>query len=44
MVYVQKRIALGIKMLQYFTMRVWDFRSTNFQALNLKLSPAEDLM
>lgn len=44
MVYVQKRIALGIKMLQYFTMRVWVFRSTNFQALNQKLSPEEDLM
>lgn len=44
MVYVQKRIALGVKMLQYFTMRVWIFRSTNFQALNKILSPEEELM
>lgn len=41
MVHVQKKIATGMEVLHFFTMRDWDFRSTNFEALNNKLSPEE---
>lgn len=44
MVYIQKRIAVGMEVLQFFTMREWNFRSDNFQRLLKFVTPAEDEM
>ncbi|CAO1377125.1 unnamed protein product [Diamesa serratosioi] len=44
MVHVQQRIAVGMEVIQFFTMRDWDFRSTNFESLMTKLSPEESIM
>lgn len=33
MVRVQKRIAVGMEVLQYFTMRRWNFKNDNLKAL-----------
>lgn len=44
MVHVQKKIAVGMEVIQFFTMRDWDFRSTNFQSLIKTLSPEESIM
>lgn len=41
MVRVQKRIATGLEVLQFFTTRAWDFKSNNFREL-LKLLTPED--
>lgn len=42
MVHVQKRIAVGMEVLQFFTMREWCFKSDNFQGLLKTISPDED--
>ncbi|VVC44765.1 Male sterility, NAD-binding,NAD(P)-binding domain,Fatty acyl-CoA reductase, C-terminal [Cinara cedri] len=41
MVRVQKRIAVGMEVLQYFTMRKWNFKNKNTQALLDNLSEEE---
>jgi len=41
MVRVQKKIFVGLGVLQFFTTRRWKFTSENFKAINEKLSPAE---
>lgn len=44
MVYVQKRIAVGLEVVQFFTMRHWDFRSDKLGVICEKLSPSEHKM
>ncbi|CAO1398848.1 unnamed protein product [Diamesa tonsa] len=44
MVYVQKRIAVGLEVVQFFTMRHWDFRSDKLGVICEKLSPSEHEM
>lgn len=41
MVRVQKKIFVGLGVLQFFTTRRWDFRSENFKAISEKLSTEE---
>lgn len=41
MVRIQKKIFVGLGMLQFFTTRQWDFRSENFKAVYRNLSPEE---
>lgn len=41
MVRVQKRIAVGMEVLQYFTMRSWNFKIENTKALIADLSERE---
>lgn len=41
MVRVQKRIAVGMEVLQHFTMRSWDFKITNTKNLISGLSETE---
>lgn len=41
MIRVQKKIYVGLGVLQFFTTRNWDFRSDNFKAVFEKLSPEE---
>ena len=41
MVYVQKRIAIGLEVLQFFTMHKWDFKSGNFNGLIKHQTPDE---
>lgn len=41
MVRVQKRIAVGMEVLQYFTIRKWDFVNTNTKGLLDNLSEEE---
>lgn len=44
MVYVQKRIATGLEVLQYFTMHKWNFKSDNFNGLAALQTPDESEM
>ena len=44
MVYVQKRIATGLEVLQFFTMRQWNFKSDNFNSLVALQTPEESEM
>lgn len=41
MVHVQKKIAVGMDVLAFFTMNDWNFRSKNFQSLVKIQSPEE---
>jgi fatty acyl-CoA reductase len=41
MVHVQKRIAVGLEVLQFFTMHHWNFKSSNFNGLIKEQSPEE---
>lgn len=41
LVRVQKRIFIGLGVLQFFTTRQWDFRSDNFQNIYKNLSAEE---
>ena len=41
MIRVQKKIYIGLGVLQFFTTRQWDFKSDNFRQMFLKLSPEE---
>lgn len=41
MVRVQKRVQVGLEVLQFFTMRAWDFKSTNYDALWPQLQEAD---
>lgn len=41
MVYVQKRIATGLEVLQFFTMHQWNFKSENFNGLVALQTPDE---
>ncbi|CRL03600.1 CLUMA_CG016511, isoform A, partial [Clunio marinus] len=41
MIRVQKKIYVGLGVLQFFTTRQWDFRSNNFKEIYRKLSPEE---
>lgn len=41
MVYVQKRIAVGLEVLQFFTMHKWNFKSENFNGLVKQQTPDE---
>ncbi|KAI8127244.1 putative fatty acyl-CoA reductase [Lucilia cuprina] len=41
MVRVQKRIATGLEVLQFFTTRAWDFKSNNFRELQKLLTEEE---
>lgn len=41
MVHVQKKIAIGMEVLQFFTMRDWKFKSDNFENLANFISPEE---
>jgi fatty acyl-CoA reductase len=38
---VQKKIFVGLGVLQFFTTRQWDFRSDNFKAVYARLSEEE---
>lgn len=44
MVYVQKRIATGLEVLQFFTMHQWNFKSENFNSLVALQTPEEHEM
>lgn len=44
MVHVQKRISVGMEVIQFFTMREWNFRSGNMDALTKLQTPDEDEM
>jgi alcohol-forming fatty acyl-CoA reductase len=41
MVHVQKKIAVGMDVLKFFTMNNWNFKSDNFQSLLKKQSKEE---
>lgn len=41
MVFVQKRIATGLEVLQFFTMHKWNFKSDNFNGLVATQTPDE---
>ncbi|CAD7076620.1 unnamed protein product [Hermetia illucens] len=41
MIRVQKRIALGLTLLQFFTMHSWDFKSENYERLFKNLGPKD---
>ena len=41
MIRVQKKIYIGLGVLQFFTTRIWDFRSDNYKKINTTLSPEE---
>lgn len=41
MVYIQKRISVGMDVLQFFTMREWKFKSDKFEGLIEHQSPEE---
>jgi fatty acyl-CoA reductase len=41
MVYVQKRIAVGLEVLQFFTMHKWNFKSDKFNGLAIAQTPDE---
>jgi fatty acyl-CoA reductase len=41
MIRVQKKIFVGLDVLQFFTTRRWDFRSDNFKAIYHRLSEEE---
>lgn len=41
MIRVQKKIFIGLYVLQFFTTREWVFKSDNFQAIYNKLKPEE---
>lgn len=41
MVHVQKRISVGLEVVQFFTMRKWHFRADNFEKLNDHTSKEE---
>jgi len=41
MVRVQNRISVGMEVLQYFTIRSWNFKIENTKALNANLSEKE---
>ena len=38
MVKVQKKVSSGLKLLQYYTTKEWEFKSENFQKLQTKLN------
>lgn len=44
MVYVQKKISVGMDVLKFFTMNNWDFNSDNFQNLTGEQSKSERVM
>ena len=44
MVHVQKRIYIGLFVLQYFTTRLWDFKIENFRNLSKSLNAEEKVM
>lgn len=44
MVHVQKRISVGMEVIQFFTMRAWHFKSNNLENLISLQTPAEDEM
>lgn len=44
MVHVQKRISVGMEVVQFFTMREWKFKSDNFNTLRQAITPEEDKM
>jgi fatty acyl-CoA reductase len=41
LVNVQKRISHGLKVLQYYTSRKWDFKNDNFQSLYKELNDVD---
>jgi fatty acyl-CoA reductase len=41
MIRVQKKIYIGLGVLQFFTTRIWDFRSDNYKKIYHTLSPEE---
>lgn len=41
MIRIQTRISDGLDVLQFFTMRKWDFKSDNFAAIMSYLSPKD---
>nr|QRC76219.1 fatty acyl-CoA reductase 9 [Mythimna separata] len=44
MVRIQERISQGLEVLQYFTMRPWNFPCANYDAVRLKLTPEEQVI
>jgi alcohol-forming fatty acyl-CoA reductase len=44
MVHIQNRISTGMEVIQFFTMREWNFRSNNLENLTKTQSPEEDEM
>ena len=44
MIRIQKRIFIGLGVLQFFTTRNWDFRSDRYQNIQKLLSPEEQII
>lgn len=44
MVHVQKRLTVGMEVLQFFTMREWKFKSNNFEGLQNFMTPETAIM
>lgn len=44
MLRVQRRVQVGLKVLQFFTMRAWIFKSPNYEALWKNLNDRDKLM
>lgn len=44
MLHVQRRISVGMEVIQFFTMREWNFKSGNLEALTKLQTPEEDNM
>lgn len=44
MVRVQTKISVGLEVLQFFTTRNWDFKSTHFQQIYKDISEADRKM
>lgn len=44
MVHVQKRIYIGLFVLQYFTTRQWDFKTENYRNIYRSLTESEKIM
>lgn len=42
MIYIHKRISLGLELLQYFTMRDWRFKNKRFVELPKRLNKEEE--
>lgn len=41
---IQKKIRIGLKMLNYFTLKKWDFKSERFQHIRNSMTQEENIM
>lgn len=42
MVKIQKKVSMGLDVLQYYTTKEWDFKNDNFLALRKRVSKEDD--